>query len=49
MERDRTMEDLKKYEITGPSMIIDADNEDEARQKYIDLLDEWELDCEVME
>ena len=43
------MEDLKRFEITGPSMMIDADSEDEARQKYIDLLDAEELDVEEME
>ena len=43
------MEDLKRFEITGPSMIIDADSEDDARQKYMDLLDAEELDVEEME
>ena len=43
------MDDLKKFEIAGPSMIIFAESDDDARQKYLDLLDPMDLDCEEME
>ena len=42
-------DETKQYQCMGPIMYIDADNEEEARQTYLDLLEADEVDCVEMD
>ena len=42
---DREDDRLRRFELNGPTMQIDAETKDQARQRYLDLLDADEIDC----
>ena len=47
--RSKQAAELKRYECAGPSMYINADTKDEARERYMALINEEDVNCDEME